>query len=141
MYRGYQYVPAWVFCLRGLGVLTRFGILVAFLTLAIQLAIPVAQIWHLALEHGSTTLLSADHHSDQLATHRFQFEPHRHHEFDDGIECPTCQAFVYTQDVAHVKTQIATQTGKPVDRLPLTQLITCQSFLYTSAPRAPPVVA
>lgn len=122
----------------GLGAFPRFGILFCLLIFATQLAIPVAQIRHIAAEH--VPAVASHHHrqSDPPETLRVQFESHRDHELDE-MHCPSCQAFVYMQEVVDVPTQVATDVERSIYHRPLTPFTVGESFCYASAPRAPPL--
>ena len=139
MDRWYRHAPAPGSRLSGLGGLTRPSVLFCLFTLAIQLAIPVAQIWHIAADHTPTVALSGQPQDDQPEAFRIKVEPHRDHEFDNSRECPVCHAFVYMQDIMDIQVQVAADIERSICQLPLTGLIATQTLLYASAPRAPPV--
>ncbi len=139
MDHGHRHAPALISRLDSLGVLTRLSIIFSLFTLAIQLAIPVAQIWHIAADHPPSVAWLEQHQSDQSATHLLQLESHRDHEFDDGIYCPVCQAFVYAQDAVDVQTQVTADVERSIGHLSLAQIIAYPICLYDSAPRAPPL--
>lgn len=123
----------------GLNARLRLRVLIGLFTLAIQLAIPVAQIWHIATDHTPAVALSEQHQASQSATHRTHVEPHRDRESDKSIDCPVCHAFVYLQDVIDIPAQVTLVLERSICQLPLTGLIAYQARLYAPAPRAPPV--
>ena len=139
MDRWVRHAPVSVFRLLGLGALSRLRVLICLFTLAIQLAIPVAQIWHIAADHTPAVALSGQPQDDQPEALRIKVEPHRDHEFDNSRECPVCHAFVYMQDIIDIQAQVAADIEQSMYHLPLTGLIATQTLLYPSAPRAPPV--
>jgi hypothetical protein len=134
-----QYAPVSVSHLFGLGMVPRLRVLICLFILAIQLAIPVAQIWHIAADHTPVVALSGQRQDDQPEAFRIKVEPQRNHEFDNLRECPVCHAFVYMQDIIDIQVQVAADIERSICHLPLTGLIVPQTLLYASAPRAPPV--
>lgn len=141
MARWLRHTPAPVSRLLSSGVCPRLSIVVCLLTLAIQLAVPVAQIWHIATDHTSAVALLDHHPTGQSAALRLQVEPHRNHEFDNLIDCPVCHAFVYMQHVIDIRMQVVLDVERSVCPLPLTGLFVYKIFLYTSAPRASPILS
>jgi hypothetical protein len=136
---GARHAPVSVSRLFGLGAVPRLRVLICLFTLAIQLAIPVGQIWHIATDHTPVGALSEQRQTGQSEAFRLKVEPHRDHEFDNSRECPVCHAFVYMQDIIDIQSQVATDIERSIYHLPLAELIATQTFLYASAPRAPPV--
>jgi hypothetical protein len=134
-----RHVPVSVSHLFGLGAVPRLRVLICLFTLALQLAIPVAQIWHIATDHTPVVALSEQRQTGQPEAFRLKVEPHRDHEFDNSRACPVCHAFVYMQDIIDIQAQVAADIERSICPLPLTGLIATQTLLYTSAPRAPPV--
>jgi hypothetical protein len=139
MDRWARHAPISVSHLLGLSTLPRLRVLICLFTLAIQLAIPVAQIWHIATHRTPVFALSEHRQSSQPEAFRLQVEPHRDHDFDNSRECPVCHAFVYMQDIIDIQSQVAADIERSIYHLPLAELIATQTFLYASAPRAPPV--
>ena len=139
MDRWVRHAPVSVFRLLGLGALPRLSVLICLFTLALQLALPVAQIWHSAAAHTSAGAWSGQRQDDQPEAFRIKVEPHRDHEFDNSSECPVCHAFVHMQRVLDMKAQVAADIERSICQLPLTRLIATQTLLYASSPRAPPV--
>ena len=139
MDRWVRHAPVSVFRLLGLSVLPRLRVLICLFTLALQLALPVAQIWHSAAAHTPAVALSGQRQDDQPDAFRIKVEPHRDHEFDNSRECPVCHAFVYMRNVLDIQTQVAADIERSICQLPLTRLIATQTLFYASSPRAPPV--
>jgi uncharacterized paraquat-inducible protein A len=139
MDRWARHAPVSVSRLFGLGALPRLRVLICLFTLAIQLAIPVAQIWHIANDHTPVVALSEQRQTGQPEAFRLKVEPHQDHEFDNSRACPVCHAFMYMQDIIDIQAQVAADIERSICQLPLSGLIATQTFLYASAPRAPPV--
>lgn len=139
MDRWYRHILARGCHLSNLGMLPCLSVLFCLFILAIQLAIPVAQIWHIAAEHIPAVTSSEQHQSDHPEASRIQFASHRGDALDDPIYCLVCQAFVYLHNVVDIQAQVATDIERSICPLPLTRLTVCQTFLHASAPRAPPV--
>jgi hypothetical protein len=138
MDRWARHAPVSVSHLLGLSTLPRLRVLICLFTLAIQLVIPVAQIWHIATHHTPVIALSEQRQSSQPEAFRLQVEPHRDYDFDNSRGCPVCHAFVYMQDIIDIQAQVAADIERSIYHLPLAKLIATQTFLYASAPRAPP---
>ena len=135
----YRHIPAPVSRLRDLGVSARPGALFCLLALAIQLAIPVAQLWHVAVDHlPETTLSEQDQGNQSTALHR-QSALHQGDEHHDALYCPVCQAFVSMRDVADIPAQVAMDIERSIGPPPQTDVVVDQTFLHVSASRAPPV--
>jgi hypothetical protein len=139
MDRWYRHIPAPVSHLSSLCVPTGLSTLFCLLILAIQLAIPVTQIWHVSVAHTPVAALSEQHQSDQPTGFRTHLKSHQGDEFNDPISCLVCQAFVSIHHVVDIPIQATTDIERSTCQLPLTRLIVSQTFLYSSASRAPPV--
>jgi uncharacterized paraquat-inducible protein A len=139
MDRWARHAPVSVSRLHGLGALPRLRVLFCLFTLAIQLAIPVAHIWHIAADHTPTVALCGQRQDDRPEAFCIQVEPHRDHEVDNSRACPVCHAIVYMQDSIDIQAQVAADIEQSICHLPLAGSLATQTLLYTSAPRAPPV--
>ena len=61
--------------------------------------IPVAQLWHVAVDHLSKTTLSEQDRGDQSTVGHHQAALRQGGESHDALYCPVCQAFVSMRDV------------------------------------------
>ena len=118
---------------------SRFGALFCLWALAVQLAIPVAQLWHVAVDHLAETTLSEQDRGDQSTALHRQSALRQGGESHDALYCPVCQAFVSMRDVADIPAQVAMDIERSIGPPPQTDVIVYQTFLHTSASRAPPV--
>ena len=118
---------------------SRLGALFCLLALAIQLAIPVAQLWHVAVDHLSKTTLSEQNRGDQSTAVHHHSALRQGDESHDALYCPVCQAFVSMRDVADIPAQVAMDIERSIGPPPQTDVIVYQAFLHASASRAPPV--
>jgi hypothetical protein len=122
-------------------VFTCLSILFCLFTLAIQVIIPVANIWHIASAHAPSATIVVERQHDQLNTFRLHLESHRDNEFDDAIYCLVCQTFVHMHHVVDIQVQVTIGIARSVDPLSLVRSIVRQILLHTSASRAPPLLS
>jgi hypothetical protein len=123
------------------GVSTYLSILFCLFTLAIQVIIPVANIWHIAVAHTPSATFAAERQNDQLKTFRPHLESHRDNEFDNPIYCFVCQSFAYMHNVVDIQVQVTISTARSIDQLSLNRLIVCQVLLHSSTSRSPPLLS
>jgi hypothetical protein len=124
-----------------IGVSTYLSILFCLFTLAIQVIIPVANIWHIAVAHTPSATFAAERQHDQLKTFRPHLASHRDDEFDNPIYCFVCQSFVHIRDIVDIQVQVTISIARSIDQLFLNRLIVCQIFLHSSTSRAPPLLS
>jgi hypothetical protein len=118
---------------------SRLGALLSLLALAIQLAIPLAQFWHVAVDHLPKTTLSEQDRSDQSTALHRQSALYQSGAYHDALYCPVCQAFVSMQPAADIPAQVAMDIERSIGPPLQIDVIVYQTFLHTSASRAPPV--
>jgi hypothetical protein len=122
-------------------VFTCLSILFCLFTLAMQVILPVANIWHIASAHAPSTTIVVDRQHDQLNTFRFHLESHRDNEFDHSIYCLACQTFLHMHHVVVMQVQVTISITRSIDPLSLDRSIVHQILLHASTSRAPPLLS
>jgi hypothetical protein len=120
----------------------RVGTLFCLLALVVQLALPVAQTWHITAAHaGSSARDPALSHllrGDGTPLACLKTDRIAQHAPNDPILCPICQSFLRIRDIVVGQPLIAATSAVRSWFIPSSVVHVSHLALHASAPRAPP---
>lgn len=120
----------------------RVGTLFCLLALVVQLALPVAQTWHITAAHAGSS--ARDHalsyllRGDGTPLAGLKTDRISQHVPNDPILCPICQSFLRIRDIVVGQPLIAATSAVRSWFIPATVMHVSHLALHASAPRAPP---